>query len=460
MVAHQEGAYEFTDTVTGREVAVLRRAMASQPHDRYLTCTAFAADLADALGLPFAGHRRGNLTPPQRPALPDPAPAARTTTGSTPGRGTVAAETLSKNRRRPPPGLMEVSESMPALYASPAEELPPEVEVELEPEEDEPARPRGGSKGRGGAGKWVLVFAGAVALGTLVALGGWLVTGGGRRPPTEFAKATNPTPPPTDKTDPINPGPDPKPPVIKGDEKGDNKPPDPKLVEPPKPKWVYPERFQPAAGASEVRLLGKVVPDRIVARWNDQDVEFRLVAPESGSAMKLFYISRTKITNKQFSGEGDDVPVMGVTAAEARAFARKAFGGDLPTADEWDAAAGWDRLARPDALALPGSQPHVGATTAAPVTRAKADENRIGLIDMVGNGREWTRTVFTRDGERKLFAAAPLADTDKLILRGRAFFLDRPLTFALLEVEQTQPQTASPAVGSPCTGFRVVVPVP
>ena len=55
----------------------------------------------------------------------------------------------------------------------------------------------------------------------------------------------------------------------------------------------------------------------------------------------------------------------------------------------------------------------------------------------------------------------PLADTDRLILRGRMFTLDRPLTYAILKHErEEQPQTAPATVGSPYTGFRVVLKLP
>ena len=92
---------------------------------------------------------------------------------------------------------------------------------------------------------------------------------------------------------------------------------------------------------------------------------------------------------------------------------------------------------------------------------AEADVNRYGLLDMAGNGREWTRTILTRSGEKRDLASTPLGETDKLILRGRNFTLDRPLSYAILEKERTsQPQAATPTVGSPYTSFRIVLKLP
>jgi hypothetical protein len=94
-------------------------------------------------------------------------------------------------------------------------------------------------------------------------------------------------------------------------------------------------------------------------------------------------------------------------------------------------------------------------------TDAEADITRLGLLDLAGNGREWTRTVLTRSGEKRDLGSAPLADTDKLILRGRNYTLDRPLTYAILNHERTQqPQAALPNVPSPYTTFRIVLPLP
>ena len=80
---------------------------------------------------------------------------------------------------------------------------------------------------------------------------------------------------------------------------------------------------------------------------------------------------------------------------------------------------------------------------------------------MAGNGREWTRTVYTRTGERRDLPTGPFDETDKLILRGRMYTLDRPLSYSMLEKERgTQPQTAPPQVASKYTGFRVVLKLP
>src|SRR5207249_11351336 len=99
------------------------------------------------------------------------------------------------------------------------------------------------------------------------------------------------------------------------------------------------------------------------------------------------------------------------------------FNGDLPSADEWDHAAGFFEQHEQPGPTVPPGRAWIDKPTPGPVHRAgaEADVNRFGLLDMAGNGREWTRTIITQAGEKRDLAAAPLAEGDKLILRGRNF---------------------------------------
>ncbi|HEY1191858.1 MAG TPA: protein kinase [Gemmata sp.] len=445
MLAHQEGRYDFTDTVTEPERAVLRRALSAKPHDRHPTCTDFVADLAHALGLPFAGggHRIAGRSgaPPHPPigaafgsggALTDDSPPPAVETGA--GGGTVVIDSLRK-KPRPAPDLEPVPEE-PAPFAEPEEP-------------DEPRRPM-----------WPLLAGGTLALVALVVAGiALFVQGGGKVPSTEVAEER--------PTQPARPGTVPTEPDVKP------KPPDPIQppvgpVEPITPKWVFPAGTTPDPGAKP-RPLGnnKTVPDWVFAERNGERVRFRLVTGQPGPPVAPFYISETKVTKKQYA-TGDDTPAVDLTAGEARAFAHRTYGGDLPTADEWDHAAGFH-----DQQGLVGPTQATGRAwieqpAPGPVKRGEnSDMNALGLHDMAGNGREWTRTVLgpfrdNKPGNRRdLDPKDQPAEGEKVILRGRNFAADRPLDFKSLELERDrQPRAATATVRSPYTGFRVVLKVP
>ena len=69
------------------------------------------------------------------------------------------------------------------------------------------------------------------------------------------------------------------------------------------------------------------------------------------------------------------------------------------------------------------------------------------------------RMILMGAGEREI-GAAPLAATDRIILRGRSYTLSRGLTFETLKYEQTTPQTQFATARSPYTSFRVTIPLP
>jgi hypothetical protein len=376
MKPSQSSDFEFADFITEAERAVLKRALAPQPHHRYPTCTAFVAELAVAVGIPFAGSGRVPLSS-TNPSL-----------GAIFGVGTVRSGTE--------PGAADTVASAGTVVEEKGESVPAHTRAVR-----------------------LFVILGLVLVAAAVGGGIWAVN--------HFRPATIVSPPPG----------------------GDG-------------PAVYPAGTTPEDGAKEVLLSDRRAPEWVVFDKGGEKVRFRLIAPQTGPAVAPFYISETKITNKLYSG-GDDTPVMNLTALLAREFATSVFGGDLPSEDEWDQAAGYfDQQGQPTPTLAPG-RAWIGKPSPGPVHRptAEADLNRYGLLDMAGNGREWTRTVYTRTGERRDLAAGPAAADDKLILRGRMYTLDRPLSFAILKYEREhQPQAATPTVGSPYTSFRVVLKLP
>jgi serine/threonine protein kinase len=368
------GDFEFTDTITEPERAVLRRALARQPHHRFPTCTAFVAELAVALGRPFTGGSG------HRAAPPGPAPSLSAIFGDrTDPLKSGANETLG-------PGGTVVSEKKPRKRVRPSAAR---IITEI-----------------------LAILSIPIVIGALV----WFVFFSGQRTHRQDFDTA---------------------------------------------ELVYPPGTTPEEPATEM-LIGKKAPVWVFVEKGGEKVRFRLIAPQSGPQVAPFYISETKITNKLYSG-GDDTPVMNVSALAARAFAQKEFNGDLPSDDEWDHAAGFfDQRGQSGPTLAPGrawiNKPAPGSSHRA---GAEADINQYGLLDMAGNGREWTRTVLARNGQKRALSSDPLADTDKLVLRGRMFTLGRPLSYAILEKERTaQPQAATPGVGSPYTGFRVVLKLP
>ena len=210
-------------------------------------------------------------------------------------------------------------------------------------------------------------------------------------------------------------------------------------------------------------------------RVGDQSVSLRLIfgGGESGSAVEPFYIMESKVWNSLYRAggmtppadseqNGPDAPVTGITAKEAADFAGAALGGSLPSPDQWDHASGLYTVprVRPMVTRAGGRPrimiPHPQSTHG---SDARHDVNDFGLLDMAGNGREWTSGILAPPGQTATVARS-LTDADLVILRGRNFTLSRGLTFDDLEYEQRIPQTNFASARSPYTGFRVVVPVP
>ena len=159
---------------------------------------------------------------------------------------------------------------------------------------------------------------------------------------------------------------------------------------------------------------------------------------------------------------GPTAPAVNVTANHAAAVAA-AMGGRLPTPDEWDHAAGFYERGGLAGPLRAGGSARVGLKEPAPATGPDADRsaNALGLLDMGGNGREWTAAILPgRRQPPQIIDGAAFAPQTWVVLRGRAYHLRTALTFADLEFERGEPQTQFAEVASPYTGYRVVLPVP
>jgi formylglycine-generating enzyme required for sulfatase activity len=218
-------------------------------------------------------------------------------------------------------------------------------------------------------------------------------------------------------------------------------------------------------------------------------VRFRLIA-ESESTEPPFYIMENKVTNGLFQKfatarpeevrdqewrqgglanqqplgiDGkENYPVFGVKVEDAHRFARW-LGGKLPSTRQWERAAGYsaqgkgpyqhDRRSFDKHRDVAVDRAKEGPL---PAGAAAKDVSPLGIRDMAGNGREWTRTLFDAPG-----LEVPVPDRSGLLiveLRGQSYN------------EATQPLTFTPGVhpfggceydqSFPDVSFRVVLDLP
>jgi len=434
MLAHVEGKFDFEPLIPEAERVVLRRGMHRLPEERYPSCSAFANDLAVALALPGAKASPPPVRPPPRPAEPVASPSAYGTLRTDPQ--TEPESKPVRAARRPP------RTHLGNTWAAHPTSL------------------------RGSGSRRLVAFV-AIA-GGLAAGGIWLA--GGTTP--AIVAPDDPLPTVSKGTD------DPK--VVT------NGVPDPggkKATDPPvPPPRMLPRGTDAEPGARMVTLAGgRVVPEWLVATRGGEAVRFRLIAPVGGAGGSVapFYVAEAKVSNRFFQHAakaanlvetlrakpgGADAPAVCLTANEAATFAEAAFeGGRLPTPDEWDHAAGfYDRLTQAGPL-RPGGRARVGLADPAPIRGGDADaaRNQYDLIDMAGNGREWTAAVLPARGKPfKLVTGPAFAPLDLVVLRGRNYTHRTPLSYDMMEYERAEPQTQLAGVPSPYTGFRVVLPLP
>ena len=413
MFAHLDGQFEFADFIPEPERNVLRKAMARMPEERHGTCTEFTDALAAALGRPVS-RRSGRVPVPGSRVLPPGSsvpPVAPGTQGPS-SPGTVRTDT--------PPRKDPRTETRTASGT----------------QVDRPPRP---PHPRPGTNKTLLAATASAVLLAAIGLVLWLALGdhGGAVTPTD--------PTPTTKGGPDD----------KQDKKGNTNgggPVDPPLAVPP---GTLAEPTAPI-----IKLAGgRSVPEWVTAERAGQKVRFRLIVMPGTP----FFMCESKVWNGLYSAPGEaDAPVMNVKANEAATFAAS-FGGRLPTPEEWDHAAGFHDPRGQVGPVLASGVTRVKLPVPAPThgPAAEPTRNQFDLIDLAGNGREWTRAVLPARGEEFRFVdGANFKDGERVVLRGRTYTARTPLTYEIMQYEQKEPQTQLADAASPYTGFRIVLPVP
>ncbi|GIW84775.1 MAG: hypothetical protein KatS3mg107_0435 [Gemmataceae bacterium] len=448
MAAHLEGNYQFEPLISPTEQAVLRRALARDPHQRFPTCTAFVSALAAAVS-------SASIAAPSHAAL-DTASSAPATSQTPPHTSEKSAAFPRSSTLRP--GSSPASASTFQSAATPDATLSsPEALTPL-PQLGAPSLPPKSWRKKLRLtllGMVVLFLGGAAAIASRWTFPSWLSFF-----QTE-AVTSNSDGPSKNSRDGISRD-------ISSPQGADTS----SLA------LTLPHARAKAVAESAVITLadGRRLAERIVIPVGEERAYFRLIAPASGPNMPApFYMLETKVWNKLYAAgggtvppdsqaHGEHAPVTGVTALEAARFAQNVFGGRLPTPPEWDYAAGLYLALERASVSRPGSQVWVAQSRPRPTLAdtGNSDVNELGLRDMAGNGREWTCMLLSGDSQAALQPwdlEHPPADQDAIILRGRNFTLPNPLTFDHLRSEQTLPQRQYAGSRSPYTSFRVVIPM-
>ncbi len=395
-----EGEFDLTG-VPAEEVKILRRALAKDPEDRFANCSEFVAALARAT------HNPVRLRTPAEADL-------RKVSDIGPG-----SATYKESYNEPGPGRTNKT------------------------------------------GKLVLI---GLVVGLLVGgvIAAWKLLGGDteKTPVTEVAGTGHGAK--TDESSGNGAGTE-----IPPTKKNDN--------EKPKELLFVPDRFAAVAGAPTAQVGARKVPERIEFTLKNGDkAVFILITPVGGG--RPFYLMENKVWNAFFAEfaqanpatvaktawRNDSPPRQPATrmnAAEAFAFARW-LGGKLPTTAQWDYAAGVQNKAGRNGPSANEQSAAVGRSEPRSLDDPVHDDSVLGIRDLGGNGREWTRNILKPDGSTREGPLDTPAAGDWAILRGRNYTLATPLTYEDLEYQAKIPQTGFYLKGSPYTSFRVVIELP
>jgi len=394
-IIHDAGLFTFDDVIGPEEREVLTVALHRNPDERYPTCMAFVEALKDNLG-PVGSFRRQNSTI-SKGSVSRRQAAVESDEHPVLLQSVVAAETVGKK----PSTIVK-----PLTYVKPS----------LQAKATKP--PRG-----------LLVVAALLPLLLIVSIAALFLI-----PPSETAPSTASTASTSNSTTGTTI-------ATQGTTDTTSATGSSKL----------PRGFRALNPAeAEVTLIdGRTFPKWIVT---EGALTFRLVVPPT--PRKPFYLLKSKVSVGQVRaadagaavGSEDSLPAFNLTAATAERLAGLiAPGGRLPSAEQWDAALMTDYPSGAAPLTIAGAAPHVNA--AAPrSTSVESDKSHAGLIDMTGNGREWTSTS--------------LGIPDRRVLRGRAFNLPTPLTLKTIAYEATEPHSQLADRPSLFTGFRIVLELP
>jgi hypothetical protein len=256
---------------------------------------------------------------------------------------------------------------------------------------------------------------------------------------------------------------------------------------------ILPAGFVADPAAKRVTLHDRACPERVICEMHGLSVPFRLI---DSRRSRVFYMMETKVSNEVFARfaaanpaavadskwklgavadkmnlgvEGrDNYPVFRITCIEAALCARW-LGGQLPTAAQWDEAAG--RYAtgetsggaadrgpfRPLDPGLPvGEQVAIDRGIDGPLPNGAATHDvssPFGCRDMAGNGLEWTCTP--RDAADEFSADKP-DELMSVMLRGQSYMNFEPLRYSDLD-NRSNDDIRRVTEANSDIGFRIVI---
>jgi hypothetical protein len=237
---------------------------------------------------------------------------------------------------------------------------------------------------------------------------------------------------------------------------------------------VLPARFVPVGEETREDRLGHSYFRRIACVLGDDlRVVFVLVPQGQRNEPETFYMMEDKVWVGLFrrfadanpglvdprrgwdKGGDPRLPALGVGVEEAYHFARW-LGGNLPTKQQWDKAAGFYEKGRGKGPFLAPTNIAVGRPGPAPVGDSVDDRSLFDCRDMAGNGFEWTGSWALSDAKGRLvpLTRKPLP-TDRVEGRGKGYDEPGPLLFE--EIERDETKVFPYGQTRPNLGFRVAV---
>ncbi len=238
-------------------------------------------------------------------------------------------------------------------------------------------------------------------------------------------------------------------------------------------RCYVPPRFQPDPDAKIVNVGQRLVAERIVFPFGNEKAVFILLRPVGGrpyyfmqnkvwcSFLRAFDKEKPgKLDGEKWKTDPDKWPAFDLSVTAAHAFAEWLGGkyGKLPTVEQWDFAAGiQDRMGKPGPNRH--GKPAVGLTEPRPVDAKERDEGPFGILDLSGNGREYTRDVKRGDIINHVPLRNP-TEEDEVIIRGRDYTFKTPLSYGQIDDWIKTPTARPYAERDKLTSFRVVVEIP
>lgn len=250
------------------------------------------------------------------------------------------------------------------------------------------------------------------------------------------------------------------------------------------PEGTQPSKLNARRVEAEERILYESIEYKV--RNCSEPMEFLLIPRQAIQDPPTFYMMKSEVTNRLFAefaaanpdkistnslwrdgaiadesplgvdGEFMDCPVVGVNVEEANAFALW-VGGLLPSAEEWDKAAGANYSPRQEGpYKSMGTDICIDRVSQGPRRSATSldDISLFGVCDLAGNATELTRSFLGINSPLVIPLIEKLGN-ERVILRGHSYHDPAPWKF--VDAEDGNPPSLEYDKSKPSIGFRVVI---